>query len=60
MQRPGGVLNENKAKSPTGLLPAVKADIDRFVGRAPQLDDITMLRLEYKSAMEAEHERIDA
>ena len=30
------------------LLPALKADIDGFVGQAPQFDDITMLMLDYK------------
>ena len=34
------------------VLPAVKADIDCFVGTAPQFDDITMLCLEYKARME--------
>ena len=38
-----GVLTENSAKSPKELLGAVKEDIDRFVGEAPQFDDITML-----------------
>ena len=30
------------------FLPALKADIDEFVGDAPQFDDITMLMLDYK------------
>ena len=59
MGRLEGVLNANKDKSPEELLPAVKADIDLFTGEAPQFDDITMLCLEYKSAMEAENERTD-
>jgi len=29
------------------LLPAVKADVDAFVGGAPQFNDITMLALRY-------------
>ena len=37
------MLTENSAKSPKELLGAVKEDIDRFVGEAPQFDDITML-----------------
>ena len=53
------VLNLNKHESPLKLLPAVKADIDLFVGEAPQFDDITMLCLEYKSAMEEKDERAD-
>ena len=32
----------------TNLLPSLKADIDRFVGEAPQFDDITMLVFDYK------------
>ena len=31
------------------LLTALKADIDAFVGEAPQFDDITMLLLDYKA-----------
>lgn len=54
------VLNANKDKSPAELLPLIKADIDRFVGEAPQFDDITMLCLEYKCAMEVENERTDS
>lgn len=37
------VLDLNSDKSPKELLLAVKGDIDRFVGEAPQFDDITML-----------------
>ncbi len=42
------VLNSHRDLSPTDLLPKVKEDIDRFVGEAPQFDDITMLGLEFK------------
>ncbi len=42
------VLNCHRDLSPTRLLPAVKEDIDHFVGDAPQFDDITMLCLEFK------------
>lgn len=52
MERLEKVLNSNRDKTPSQLLPAVKADIDLFAGEAPQFDDITMLCLEYKSAME--------
>ena len=41
------VLNKNKELNMDGLLHAVKADIDGFVGTAPQFDDITMLGLSY-------------
>ena len=42
-------LNASGACKPKKLLDAVKADIDRFVGDAPQFDDITMLCLEVKT-----------
>ena len=42
------VLNANLDAGPETLLPAVKADVDQFVGDAPQFDDITMLCLAYR------------
>lgn len=42
------VLNQNRESEPEALLPQIKADVDQFVGTAPQFDDITMLCLEYK------------
>lgn len=51
MQRLTNILVENTDKPPAELLPAVKADIDAFVGSAPQFDDITMLCVEYLKAM---------
>lgn len=53
MERLTAILGENSALSPAELLPKIKSDIDRFVGEAPQFDDITMLCLEYKAEMEA-------
>ena len=47
-------LNRNLDKTMDELLPALKADIDLFVGGAPQFDDITMLGLEYKARMAEE------
>jgi len=44
-------LTDNKDKKPEELLPAIKEDIDKFVGDAPQFDDITMLCLEFKKKM---------
>ena len=41
-------LNKNKDVDPADLLPAVKREIDRFAGNAPQFDDITMMVFEYK------------
>lgn len=48
MDRLEKTLNANLDKQPHELLPAIKADIDEFVGEAPQFDDITMLCLEYR------------
>lgn len=47
-------LNENKEKIPEDVLIAVKADIDAFVGSAPQFDDITMLGLKIRRPGETE------
>ncbi len=52
MDRLKDILGENSALPPAELLPKIKEDIDRFVGEAPQFDDITMLCLEYKARME--------
>jgi sigma-B regulation protein RsbU (phosphoserine phosphatase) len=41
-------MNQNASVEATNLLPALKANIDEFVGEAPQFDDITMLMLDYK------------
>ena len=42
-------MNENATQDAVTLLPALKANIDEFVGEAPQFDDITMLMFDYKS-----------
>ena len=41
-------MNQNASMEAVKLLPALKANIDEFVGEAPQFDDITMLMLDYK------------
>lgn len=41
-------LNKVADKTPCEILPAVKRDIDSFVGNARQFDDITMLCLTYR------------
>ena len=41
-------MNQNADVEATTLLPALKANIDEFVGEAPQFDDITMLMFDYK------------
>ena len=56
MQRLGEILNKVKTGTPHEILPAVKRDIDEFVGEAPQFDDITMLCLEYKTKMEIQED----
>lgn len=50
MERLKNTLAKLSDKTPTEILPGVKADIDAFVGDAPQFDDITMLCLEYRGA----------
>ena len=42
-------MNRNTSVEATKLLPALKENIDKFVGEAPQFDDITMLMLDYRS-----------
>ena len=41
-------MNQNTTMEAVDLLPALKANIDEFVGEAPQFDDITMLMFDYK------------
>ena len=41
-------MNQNDSMEATALLPALKNNIDEFVGDAPQFDDITMLMFDYK------------
>ncbi len=41
-------MNQKASVESTELLPSLKANIDEFVGEAPQFDDITMLMLDYK------------
>ncbi len=54
MERLQAVLDRSREDTPHELLPAVKADIDAFVGEAEQFDDITMLCVEFKSCMKEE------
>ena len=48
-------MNENAAVEATALLPALKMNIDEFVGEAPQFDDITMLMFDFKPIKGGEH-----
>ena len=43
-------LNRNPDALPPELLPQIKAEIDSFVGEAPQFDDITMMCIQYYDA----------
>ena len=56
MERLGAILNKVKNVTPHEILPAIKKDIDEFVGEADQFDDITMLCLEYKEKMKPSEE----
>ena len=40
-------LNINPDAKPKDLLPIIRREVDRFVGDAPQFDDLTMLSLTY-------------
>ncbi len=51
-QRLLDVINGFADMSPDLLLPAMKENIDTFVGEAPQFDDITMLGVVYKGKSE--------
>ncbi len=46
-ERLAAVLNANRELAPEELLPAVRADVEAFVGQAPQFDDITVLGIRY-------------
>ena len=48
-------MNQNASTEAVELLPALKANIDEFVGNAPQFDDITMLMFDYKPKKGGEH-----
>ena len=48
-------MNKNYELEAVALLSGLKANIDEFVGDAPQFDDITMLMLDYKSNVGGEH-----
>ena len=48
-------MNQNASMEAIKLLPALKTNIDEFVGEAPQFDDITMLMFDYKPKKGGEH-----
>ncbi|MGM9552298.1 MAG: SpoIIE family protein phosphatase [Clostridia bacterium] len=45
-------VNQNIGKDTKDLCEAVKMEVDKFVGNAPQFDDITMLSVELKYIMD--------
>jgi sigma-B regulation protein RsbU (phosphoserine phosphatase) len=51
MSRLDAFLRSHSDMAIQDLLPALKEDLDKFAGNAPQFDDITMLCLEYKDRM---------
>ncbi|MBQ3507335.1 MAG: SpoIIE family protein phosphatase, partial [Clostridia bacterium] len=50
------LLNQNAGATPKTVCDAVKADVDAFVGDAPQFDDITMLTIQYDGSQEKREE----
>ena len=56
MERLENTLNQVVNLTPSEILPAIKSDIDSFVGDAPQFDDITMLCLDFKQYKQNEEE----
>ena len=48
-------MNLNATQDSVAFLPALKANIDEFVGEAPQFDDITMLMFDYKPKQGGAH-----
>ncbi len=56
MERLGESLNRVREKTSKEIIESVKADIDTFVGEAPQFDDITMLCLTFKAKRKGEGE----
>ena len=53
-------LNEQPDRGPEELLPHLHGEISKFVGEAPQFDDITMLMLEYRGPEKAGELEIEA
>ncbi len=52
VERLNRYLNNNKELKPQQLLEGLLDDVNAFVGKAPQFDDITMLCLDFKKYME--------
>jgi len=56
-ERMMAILNSNRGLEPEKVLETVKADVDRFVGDAPQFDDLTMLCVRYNGCAPDHRER---
>ena len=52
VERLNRYLNNNKELKPQQLLEGLLDDVNAFVGKAPQFDDITMLCLDFRKYME--------
>ncbi len=55
MERLSESLNNVKENDPHTIIDALHADINTFVGEAPQFDDITMLCLSFKAKYDGEN-----
>ena len=53
-ERLSGFMNGHVEDTAENVLHGLKQDIDRFVGEAPQFDDITMLMLDFKKKNEGD------
>lgn len=51
-ERLSKIVNSKKDANPKELCTMIAKDVDRFVGTAPQFDDITMLCIKYKQKRE--------
>ena len=46
-ERLAAALQKGEEKAPSGILETVNEEIQKFVGKAPQFDDLTMLCIQY-------------
>ena len=54
MGRLENIVKQHRGGDPHKFLQEIRADVDKFVGDAPQFDDLTMLALEIKSRSQKE------
>ncbi len=60
IERTVNTLNENKEMPPHEILDAVKESVNKFVGDAPQFDDLTMLCIQMNGKKEDNMLTVDA